>query len=110
MKRLVYITLALFAMNLASCEGIADNGNDSTDSLEQDTTSAVATNAMEEVTGVVVDGSRRNIYLQVGDSTYDFDLPQFEEDVSWEEGDTLTVTYRKSPSGDSVTSVVNHQE
>lgn len=108
MKRLIYIATAAVAISIASCtDGTSTADGNMVDSAA--TQETVDSTALQEVTGVVVDGARRSIDLQVGDSTINFELDS-SEDISWEIGDTLTVRYYMTrENGDSVVEVLDHQ-
>jgi len=108
MKRLVYIATAAVALSIASCtDGSSTNDNNGCDS--DSVTIAEGDTGAIEVTGVVIDGARRNIDLQVDNDTLNFELTS-SEDVSWEIGDTLTIRYYKTAeNGDSVVEVLDHE-
>lgn len=105
MKRIVYISIAALALSIASCANDnADNAETQNDSIIDSLMTEGDSDALHEVTGVVIDGARRNIDLQVGDDTLNFEL-ESSEDVSWEIGDTLTIRYYKRETGDSVVGI-----
>lgn len=109
MKRPSTILIASAAMlALWSCDMFGNGGDNSNDTLQQpvDSTALAPADSLLTVQGEAVDGSRRNIYVQVGDSTYSFELaPSI--DVEWEVGDTLIVRYKSLEQGDSVVEVTN---
>ena len=110
MKRTSTILIATAAMfALWSCD-LLGNGSDGSgdDTLQQpvDSTALAPADSLLTVQGEAVDGSRRNIYVQVGDSIYSFELdPSIS--VEWEVGDTLIVRYKSLEQGDSVVEVKN---
>lgn len=107
MKRLVYISLALMSVAFMACEGTSTAGGEENDTIEVDSTeNIIDSTAMQEVRGVVVDGARRSIDLQVGEDTMNFEL-ESSSDVSWEIGDSLTVRYYMTQQGDSVVEIVH---
>ena len=101
MKRFTFTIMSLAMLMLASCDGIFGGSGEQTDTTSQPVDST-AINKEVTVTGIAVDGSRRNIFMQVDDDTLDFELPP-ETDFSWEIGDTITVKYFPTEYGDSIT-------
>ena len=107
MKRLITVLMAAAMLMLWSCDAFTGGQGDQTDTIAQpvDSTMLVDDDVIT-VRGEAVDGSRRNIYVQVGDSTYSFELdPSIE--VEWEIGDSLMVRYKTTELGDSVIEVQN---
>lgn len=112
MKYLVYIMGALLAIAMASCtpEGQQEHGDEA---VVEDTAAVVeAVEAPVEVTGVAIDGAMNSVYLKVGNDTIEFTYPDLDSEhrASWAINDTLTVRYIQTPSGDSVTDVINHAD
>lgn len=108
MKRLITVLMAAAMLTLWSCDTFTGGGQgDQTDTITQPVDSTMlADDDVLTVRGEAVDGSRRNIYVQMGDSTYSFELdPSIE--VEWEIGDTLMVRYKTTELGDSVIEVQN---
>ena len=106
MKKLVFALAALFATMMISCvsDGQTDQQDgDLTDSIEQEMIDTVTT-----VTGVAIDGAMNSIYLKVGDDTIGFSYPDLDMDhrAPWDMGDTVTVRYYVTESGDSVTDII----
>lgn len=95
--------MSLAMLSLASCEGWSGASNQSSDSTVQEVDSTALKSGEITVTGIVFDGSRRNIYLASGNDTLDFELASELADFSWEIGDTITVKYVTTEYGDSVT-------
>lgn len=99
MKKLIIAFGALFALSMMSCiGGSQDNGlptEQPTDSIESDTI---------EVSGLAIDGAKNSVALLVGTDTLIFDYPDLDVDhrQSWVIGDSVTVRYYATESGDSV--------
>lgn len=109
MKRLIYIATALAMLQFAACTGSADGNDNDADTTAVDSTICPLpdSSAMQEVRGVIVDGARRNIDLQVGEDTMNFELESSNE-VEWEIGDSLTVRYYMTREhGDSVVEIAH---
>ena len=107
MKKLIYIATAFAALQFAACtpDGNNDNSADTTPADTIDNT--IDSTAMQEVRGIIVDGARRNIDLQVGEDTMNFEL-ESSSDVEWEIGDSLTVRYYMTREhGDSVVEIAH---
>ena len=110
MKKILIVFAALFAVigtSCESCSGPQDGGNQ-TDS----DTIAQPADSLHEVTGVAVDGAMNSIALQVGEDTVFFSYPELDSEHrgSWEIGDTVTVRYAETQSGDSVTDVISSSD
>ena len=108
MKRLPMAVMAVLMLSLWSCELFNGSNEDRRDSIAQPIDTTAIAEASDEIVvkGEAVDGSRRNIYVQVGDSTYSFELSPG-VNVQWQIGDTLTVRYKPTEEGDSVIEVTN---
>ena len=106
MKKLIIAFAALFALGMVSCHDNSDGQQQQTDSVPTDTVQPE--DSIMQVTGVAVDGGMNSIELKVGDKVYDFSYPDLEAEnrASWENGDTMTVRYYVTESGDSVTQVI----
>ncbi|MBQ7691713.1 MAG: hypothetical protein IJT30_11070 [Muribaculaceae bacterium] len=110
MKRQPIVLMAAMMLGFSSCEMFTGSENtNQNDSINQQVVSTeVPGDSIHVLRGEVVDGSRRNIYVQVGDSTYSFELdPSF--DLQYEIGETLTVRYVTTEQGDSVIGVQNSE-
>lgn len=100
--------MATAAMGFTACKG--GNGDNNNAGVDSTAIATVDSTIVQEVTGVVVDGARRNIDLQVDDDTLNFELPS-DIDASWQIGDTLTLRYYLTrENGDSVVEVIDHQQ
>ncbi len=104
MKNLLIAFGVLAAISMMSCTGEVKQDvqpEEQTDSIEQP--------AMQEVTGVAVDGAMNSVYLKIGEDTVEFSYPDLdgEHRDSWSINDTLTVRYYETADGDSVTEVIN---
>lgn len=104
MKKLLIAFGVLAAISMMSCTGEVKQDvqpEEQTDSIEQP--------AMQEVTGVAVDGAMNSVYLKIGEDTVEFSYPDLdgEHRDSWSINDTLTVRYYETADGDSVTEVIN---
>ena len=105
MKQLIYAFMSVAMLSLLSCESWSSSSDSTTDSTAQEVDSTALNTGEITVTGVVFDGSRRNIYLAAGNDTLDFELSPEMDEFSWEIGDTITVKYVTTDYGDSVTYV-----
>lgn len=105
MKKLLIAFGMLAAISMMSCTSEVKQDvqpeEEQTDSIEQP--------AVQEVTGVAVDGAMNSVYLKIGEDTVEFSYPDLEGDHrdSWSINDTLTVRYYETTDGDSVTEVIN---
>ena len=104
MKKLLIAFGVLAAISMMSCTGEVKQDvqpEEQTDSIEQP--------AIQEVTGVAVDGAMNSVYLKIGEDTVEFSYPDLdgEHRDSWSINDTLTVRYYETADGDSVTEVIN---
>ena len=107
MKRFATLLTASALLLLGACTGNSDKGGQTDSTAVTVDSTDVADDGVKVVRGEVVDGSRRNIYVQVGDSTYSFELDPSMEDVQYEIGESLTVRYITTSDGDSVIDVQN---
>ena len=110
MKKLVYVFGVLLATSMFSC--VKGQQENPAVNPEDTTKREVVDSALEQVTGVAIDGAMNGISLLVGDDTVYFDYPDLESDhkASWDINDTVTVRYYVTQSGDSVTDVINDTE
>ncbi len=110
MKRIVFMAIAATALFFTACNEGSNNDADN-DSMDTDSVAVEQTDgdSIPEITGVIVDGARRNIDLQVNDDTLNFELPDAIV-ATWQIGDTVTVRYTSGEMGDSVVDLINHQQ
>lgn len=98
---------ALLAVSMMSCVSESQSEKETTEQpselLEQEQDS------IKEVTGVAVDGAKNSVALLVGEDTVTFDYPDLDVDHRqiWVIGDSVTVRYYVTESGDSITDVIN---
>jgi hypothetical protein len=109
MKKLIIAFGALLALfSMMSCIGGSQDNNQPTeqptDSIESDTI---------EVSGLAIDGAKNSVALLVGTDTLIFDYPDLDADhrQGWVIGDSVTVRYYATESGDSVvTDVIKNDD
>lgn len=90
---------------LSSCID-QDNNNEATETTTP-TESIDTTDNDQVLRGIAVDGSHRNVYIEVNGDTMDFELPPA-MDFTWEIGDSIAIEMAKANDGsDSIASVVN---
>jgi len=110
MKKTFAAMIALAAVALTGCIGDGQNQGETSDNDSTAVeTAEQADTALQQVTGVAVDGAMNSVILKVGDDTMIFAYPELElaKRASWTIDDTVTVRYYETPSGDdSVTQVI----
>ena len=104
MKQLLWSFLAAATLLTLSCTREAQGDNNCCDTVPADSLTATPADTARTITGIAIDGSRRNIYLKVADDTLDYELPP-SQDISWEIGDTVHVHLVATAEGDSVASM-----
>lgn len=106
MNKLPLIFAALLTLSFAAC---TEWGSDEHQVEQADTlTSEQIDSALKDltITGVAVDGSRRNVFLQVEGDTIDYEL-ESSGDLTWDIGDTLTLQRVKEENGDSAIHLID---
>lgn len=107
MNKILLTLTACAAMSLAACTDTeTQNAQDNT----QPADSVVVDNdGPHTVEGIAIDGSRRNIFIQLGKDTVDYEFTT-DNDLTWEIGDTLDVEVMPAADGsDSIISVSARQ-
>ncbi len=97
-KSILSLAVAL-TLSLSACTewGNTDHNAEQADTLTDEQIDSTL-QSEPTITGVAIDGSRRNVFLQVDNDTLDFELAGT-DNLTWEIGDTITLRFEKGPTG-----------
>jgi len=109
MKKTFVALCAVMSIAFVACKGDQQQADNNDANLEPAPIEEVADTALQEVTGIAIDGAMNSVYLKVGEDTVAFSYPELdmEHRGAWEIDDTVTVRYYKGANGeDSVMQVI----